>query len=326
MILASDIHIRNTSEDVVFDKVFPGLLEATNEYNDKEIGFLGDIWHFRHEASVRLLNKFLDTLNDWTKEGINVHILPGNHDQIDVNGRNALELFDGVAKVYTNPEYLSDEYIEEGGRLWLPYRKNKQEIIDALDLVPKNKRKTTTVFYHGGLLNAWMNDCIRDPDGLPPEVFKEFKIVLLGHYHARQDMGNCHYIGSPYQTRSDESGQDKGYAIWDGDKFTRVTTKWGKRYHRVELKPGQELDLSDVDPNDEVRVKTATGVNPEDIGKQLAAAGIENHVVTPIVETMQTRLDVHEDASVDVYAKAFVDQVETDLDKDKLMSVYQNLA
>lgn len=326
MLLFSDLHLREESEDTVFEEVLPGILQAALDRNEKVIACLGDVLHFRHRVVVRLMNRLRDELRRWGSQGIEVIILPGNHDQIDYQGRNALEHLDDLknVSVYTEPQW------DEHG-LWIPYRKRNEDIEAALRIsshaFPRRGVPPMVAFMHCGVRDAWMNDNIQDSEGLPASVFQTFNRVLCGHYHKHQDVGGkISYIGSPYQTKADEAGQNKGYAIWDGQNLEYVMTHWGKRYHRFELKSGQELDLSGVDPKDEVRVTTAAGVDPDAIGKALAKAGIERHTVTPAVQVSEQRLDVGDGASMAEYAVAYVSQQETSLDSDKLMGVFTELS
>jgi hypothetical protein len=61
------------------------------------------------------------------------------------------------------------------------------------------------------------------------------------------------------------------------------------------------------------------------LGKQLVEAGLTRHVVTPDVEPVQARLAVPAGATLEHYAKAYVAQMETDLNRDRLMQVYGEL-
>ena len=80
-----------------------------------------------------------------------------------------------------------------------------------------------------------------------------------------------------------------------------------------------------IDPRDEVRVRTVSGVDPEVVGKALVKAGITNSVVTPDVEQLQARLSVPENASLGMFAQAYVDAQDTPLDKVKLMKVFEEV-
>ena len=312
MIIFADLHLREETEDTVFNAVLPGLIDGAGSRGDKVIACLGDLFHFRYKIAARLQNKLYDWFTQ--HEDYQFKILPGNHDQYDINGRNALEVFNSL----DNVQVFTQATVDKDG-LWIPYRKDNT---DVEELIAKNLKKTKTAFMHHGIQGAAMNDCIQDTDGLPPAMFQQFKTVLLGHYHKRQTIGNCHYIGSPYQIKSDEAGQAKGFAIWDGKKLEYVDRDWGIKYHRVTVNSLNELNLDQFGKDDEIRIKAGPGVDPAKLGKKLAKAGFQHHTVTPEVEPLQVRLNVAPDSNITNYAQAYVQQTETPLDKDRLLEIF----
>jgi DNA repair exonuclease SbcCD nuclease subunit len=104
-----------------------------------------------------------------------------------------------------------------------------------------------------------MNNMLEDDSGLPVGIFKGWQRVLLGHYHKRQEWlnGAMGYIGSPWQTRADEWGQPKGYAILDTDTnaLTFVDCVWGPRFHRFDATvPIPSEAWGQVAPGDHLKV------------------------------------------------------------------------
>jgi len=215
MILFSDLHLCEESAETVFGQVLPGLFRACIERKDYEIACLGDIWHIRYKIDARLQNLLRDELVRWTLVGIRITILPGNHDQYEIDGRNALEVLGHIAgiQVYTVPT-------RDSRGLWVPYRKDISEIQVAIREVPESMLPLgePTLFLHHGIQGAWMNDKVYDTKGVKLEdIGPQWQTVLCGHYHRHQKMGNrLWYIGSPYQTSVHEAGDPKGYCIWDG--------------------------------------------------------------------------------------------------------------
>jgi len=322
MIIFSDLHLDEDSADVVLGQILPGIFEAARRLGDPEIACLGDFWNLRYKVDVRLQNAVRDELLRWIEGGVHIHVIPGNHDQVDVHGRNAMEVFDQLVVtgcyVYTKPTWNKHG-------LWLPYRKYQKDIIAALGPSRPAIPHANVLWGHCGLQHAWMNDQAQDKDGLPISAFSGFDTVILGHYHKRQKLGNAYYVGSPRQVTAHEAGQEKGFAVWDGRKLRFVTTEWGKRYHRIRLEKGKlTLDLSNIRPGDDVRVSTAVGIDPSVVGEKLATLGVQ-HTVTPDVPPVEQRLDVAVGASLEDYAREYVNTVPTLLDPGRLMSVFQEL-
>lgn len=317
MIIAADIHLREESADTVFTSVLPGLFEATRLDSDNLLVILGDFWHVRYRVSVRLQNLFMEFLEKLNAENIKVILLPGNHDQINPKGENALQVFQKMPNVMVYSEPTLDRW-----GLWIPYRKNLEEIKEALSAKP---RTTRTVFMHHGVRGALMNGNIRDNDGLELSEFENSDHILCGHYHMRQKLGPVHYIGSPYQTRADEAGQAKGYARWNGKSLTYIDTKWGKRYHRYVVKEVDTFTPDEINFDDELRIQVNSAKEAELLGKKLIAAGYKNVVVTPKQSASQKRLEVNEAASLSEYAIAFVNAQDTYLDKKELLNTYKEI-
>ena len=331
MIITADLHLREESADVVLREVLPGIFQTCMDTNERDVAILGDLLHFRYKIDARIQNAVKDELKRWTLAGIRVRIIPGNHDQYEVSGRNALELFAEIpgVSVYSVPTWDADG-------LWIPYRKDPAAIRAAL-ATPRPPTApmggdSYILFMHHGIKGAWMNDNVQDGDGLELAELQpnRWKVILCGHYHKHQKMGaNLWYIGSPWQTGSNESGQAKGLVQLSGNGIAFVSRQWGPRFHRFELQAGQSLDLRGVSTRDEVRVKTV-GAGAEAaaavLGKQLVEAGLTHHVVTPEVAPTQARLTVPASATLEHYAQAYVTQAETDLDKARLMAVYRELS
>lgn len=329
MIITADLHLREESADTVLREVLPGIFQACLDSNDRDVAILGDLLHFRYKIDARIQNAVKDELKRWVMAGIKVRILPGNHDQYEVSGRNALELFaeiPGVA-VYSVPTWDADG-------LWIPYRKDPAAVRAALatPVDPGLLMEGHALFMHHGIKGAWMNDNVQDREGLELAELQteKWQSILCGHYHKHQKVGaNLWYIGSPWQTSPHEAGQAKGFVVWNGTVPVLVERQWGPRFHRFELQAGQSLDLRGVHPRDEVRIKTV-GPGAEAaaavVGKQLVEAGLTRHVVTPDVAPMQARLAVPAGATLEHYAQAYVAQTETDLDKARLMAVYRELS
>lgn len=324
MILFSDVHLREESAEIVLGEVLPGILDACVASGEKELACLGDLYHFRYRVDVRIQNALREWLLKATGLGISVYLLPGNHDQVDFEGRNALEVFSDIpgVRVFTEPTWTKHG-------LWVPYRKRQEDIAQAL--TTRNPGVTVvarTLFLHHGLQGAMMNNHLMDSEGLPSGMFAAWHRVLCGHYHKRQDLlgavTHTTYIGSPWQTKADEAGQPKGYAHWDGKILRFVDTHWGPRYHNVALTAGHTFDVSGIAPGDTVRVTTAAGLDPAKVGAFLSAHNVRG-IVTPEVQVAEARISLPDGSDLGAYAQAYVDLAQIALDKTRLMRVFQEI-
>jgi len=51
--------------------------------------------------------------------------------------------------------------------------------------------------------------------GTDISMFKKFTKVFSGHYHTKSNMGNCYYLGNPYQLYWNDYGQKRGFHVFD---------------------------------------------------------------------------------------------------------------
>lgn len=323
----SDVHLNEDSADVVLGKILPNIRQEALRRGINQLAMLGDLWHVRYRVDVRIQNALRDELKQWESAGLDLRILPGNHDQVDRAGRNALEVFDDLRKVRVYTEPTAD-----GDGVWVPYRKRGEDVVQILEtLAPRamNLEGRRVCWAHVAVQGAYMNDTHFDSDGLPVSVFQHFDRVLMGHYHKRQSLTyentTLWYVGSVREVTASEAGQDKGFAIWDGDQLEFVATDWAPRIHRIELKKGQQFDPSRIRPGDDVRVTVDPEIDIETLGKYLEQLNVR-HTITPAVEVTQSRLDVGDSATIAQYAKAYVERVAPEhADKARLMDVFRTI-
>jgi len=317
MIVLADLHLHEDSANTVFTEIFPHVLAEAIKQPDRSgrtIAFLGDFWHTRYLIPVKLQNEVVRFFEYCNANRVTVILLPGNHDQINPAGNHALEVFRSLVRVYS--ELTEDEF-----GLWIPYRK---EFDPSWIEKPKGH---TTLWLHQGIKGAIMNDHLKDQDGLSLSLFDGWRNVFAGHYHRQQQLGRVIYIGSPYQTRADEYGQEKGYGVWDVEhevmQFRRV--QWGKRYHRVTMLTDSQVRFDDFAKSDDIRIKAAADVDVEELTKDLQSRGFENVTVIPDQVVQEARLQVEAGADIHAFAQAFVEQDDTNLDKQTLLNLGREL-
>lgn len=320
MIVFADLHLQDSSESVVFNEVLPFVLDLARQDPDRKIAFLGDWWHKRHQISVRLQNLTADFLSQLNSEKIWMIILPGNHDQINSAGENALEVFSRypMVQVFTEPCWDSNG-------LWVPYRKNREDIQKALGTM--NVLNAPPVLWtHHGIQSAWMNNSRRDTEGLPLGMFRGWH-VFCGHYHMPQQIENICYIGSPYQTNVSEAGQQKRIGVFNwatANKIDFIPVNFGKKYHTAELVDINDVKKLDIKSGDEIRLVVDDSVDVNVLHNYLSESGVD-HVITQKSTATEQRLAVSLNASLQDYVDAYVSQFSGSLSNGALLEVYQEI-
>lgn len=314
MIIFSDLHLDNDSADVCLGKILPGICEAARS-SDRLVVFLGDWWHLRYRVDVRLQVAVRDELLRWHSHGVKVKILVGNHDQVNIAGRNALEVFDSLhhVDVYSNP-MLEDSWV------WLPYRTDTRHYHVLREYFPGR-----TVFVHQAFAGAWVNDGHFSSEGMDPKDFTGAR-VFAGHYHRRQRIeakdAVILYVGSPRQVTAAEAGQPKGFCVLEGELAQFIDENWGPRYHRFVVGEGEQLDLTGVAQGDDVRVTVANAQECGRIGNQLDVMGVR-HTVTPEVQPAEVRYGAQGAQGLRDYAAIWAK--EHGEDSDRLLRVFDSM-
>jgi DNA repair exonuclease SbcCD nuclease subunit len=315
VIVFSDLHLDSDSAEVCLGQILPGICEAAIN-SDRHVVFLGDWWHLRYRVDVRLQVAVLDELRRWAEKKVVARLLVGNHDQVDVAGRNALEVFSDLPNVwvYLNP-VLDYDFV------WLPYRRDTSAYDPAIPYTAGR-----TIFLHQSVVGAWDNNHHQTKDGFSYNQLEGAR-VFAGHFHKRQfvELGDTPvwFVGSPRQVTAAESAQDKGFCVLDGASVDFVNTNWGSRYHRFELAENEVLDLSGVKDGDDVRVVVAQETDVEKVGRQLDGLNVR-HTVTPQVKSAGARHALDPESDLRAYAQAWI--CERDRDESRLMPVFDSIA
>lgn len=320
VIIATDLHLEEDSADLVLGTVLPGVLQTASQLGDPEVTLLGDLVSGRYRTPSRLVVGLYDIVRAAAKSGIQWRVLPGNHDMFDINGRSILEVLSEIPNVVVFREPRWDRH-----GLWVPYQPATEAFMKALTRVPPRIPPPRRLWMHQGVMGAFMNSQARDTAGIPLEAFQTWERVFSGHYHLHHTVGNVTYIGSPWQVSASEANQKKGFCQWDGKQLWFHEREWGPRHVKLDL--SAPLDLGALKPTDVVSAVVPAHMDLAQLGKQLAAAGIKNHTLTPEVVYSEARLDVGAGADLGAFAKAYVDKLApATLSKERLMSMFGEVA
>ena len=317
MIIFADLHLCEKTADTCFNEVLPGLAEAAVNDEDKLLVGLGDLYHIRYKVDVSIQNRVFDYFISLGELGVEAYLLPGNHDQINEQGENALTPFSTLSNVT-----VFDEICENKWGVFIPYRKNKEEIVSYLNTIDRSC--SLPVFMHEDIIGFEYGNGFVSDKGISFDFLNSFdRPIFTGHYHKSQNKGLVFYIGSPYQIDAGEAGQDKGYKTWDGSAIWHENTDWGpKHYNFGEIQKG--TSITNVKKGDVIRVKAPKGEDLESFRRSLAIPEGVSCVVDHVVEENTTRLNVV-GTSFEEYVKAYIAEFKGNLSSDILLDIYRQL-
>jgi DNA repair exonuclease SbcCD nuclease subunit len=179
--------------------------------------FLGDLFDNRQNLPVEVLYHISSTIEQIVRDGTDVILLAGNHDQHLKNGSiTSLNTFGigSAVTVVTEPTIVSPTRGLGGVSLHLhPYSEDLAAVRAWIDQNPPEAGRKTLLGLHHVILGSKMNGGSLAEFGLTHSDLKRhpFNQVWSGHHHAPQP----YYVGSPMQLDRGEKGDRKRLLVWD---------------------------------------------------------------------------------------------------------------
>lgn len=251
ILACSDIHLTDALNDEYRWKLFPFLDEQIKKNNVTELLCAGDITEFKdgHKSSLvnRVVSEFIKLRDQNTN--LKIKIMKGNHDFIDPN----LPYFKFLNSIGDIDFYIEPHqtYLGSLNTLFLPNTSNYEK--DWKDWIPKFN-EFGLIVCHQTFIGAISESGFKLPDGIPIELFKDYKGILLsGDIHKNQTLGNLTYIGAPYHCKAGDNFDGRVLLIQDG-KLVGIPFPNVKKYS-LSIKSLDELEKMKFNPGDQVKIK-----------------------------------------------------------------------
>ena len=341
--LITDLHFGARQDNLAFDnyfrKFYTEVFFPELEKRDIKVIFdLGDTFDRRKYINFNTLNSckeyFFDEI---AKRGMDLHMIPGNHDTYfkNTNAVNSPELL--VSKEYENLYlYQEPEEVNIDGTniLMMPWicGENYERSINKIE-----NTNAGICFGHFEFEGYDMLPGMVNTHGMDPSIFSNFELVVSGHFHHRHTRGNITYMGNPYEITWSDYGDTRGFAIFD-------TTSRELQYINNPLRLFHKIYYDDSIPEKCVAnsydVSKLSGCAVKLIvTKKTDFAKFDNFVdsiynVNPIeFKILEDFTEFEEEAIGDdidledtmTLLKEYVENVTTDLDKDRIKSLLQAL-
>lgn len=337
--IITDQHFGARNDSVAFLDFFQKFYDNTffpalTEHGIDTVLVLGDTFDRRKYVNFYALQRakemFFDKLRD---NGINVHMLAGNHDTYFKN-TNDVNSPDLLLKEYTNinvidePTTIQVDGIDICMMPWI-CPENYKASLDEI-----NNTKAELCMGHFEIAGFAMYRGMESHDGLSKETFEKFDMVFSGHYHHKSDDGHIYYVGNPYELTWQDYNDPRGFHLFDlATRQLEFIRNPYSMFARV------EYDDKDTDPVDLDSLEL-TGkyvklvvVNKTDYYKfdrfiqKLYNKGCHD---IKVVEDMSEFQDGEIDESINLEDTLsvlghYVDTIETDLDKEKIKTYMRAL-
>ena len=331
--ILNDTHAgcRNSSDifmdyqELFYSEVFfPYLLEN----NITQILHLGDYYDNRKTVNFKALahNRkiFLEKLREY---GITMDIIPGNHDVYykNTNELNALKELQGhymnEVNLIMEPTEMNYDGLCVGLVPWI----NPQNEEASLEFLANTK--ATLIGAHLELQGFEMARGQVCMSGMSKSHFDRFETVLTGHFHAKSSQGNIHYLGAQYEFFWNDCGDPKHFHILDTE--TREVTPVRNPltiYEKIYYDHEQMNKFQDLSHLDEkfVKIIVVNKGNTLEFERFVDRVQQQNIHELKIAEDFKDFLgeNVGDDniklEDTTTLVNSYVDNVTTDLDKDRI--------
>jgi DNA repair exonuclease SbcCD nuclease subunit len=227
-LITADVHVylhkRSTERLQDCLNALEWAFQTAVDHSVDHVFIAGDVFFDRYKIDVPTYQKTFEIFKRFTDEhDFKVWVLVGNHDMFlhqkwDISSVIPLSGIPSVT-VINKPCKMQFGDTSVG---FLPYTADP---IAALQAIESEAGANDVLFGHVALDDAALNplyntrsDVQIESDGdmikVGADIFKNWKRVFLGHYHAAQSIGDVQYVGSPLQLSFGEAFQDKHLIIY----------------------------------------------------------------------------------------------------------------
>lgn len=339
--LITDLHFGARSDSIHFDNFFRKFytecfFPELEKRGIKTVLDLGDTFDRRKYINYNTLKSckeyFFDELQ---KRDIDVYMIPGNHDTYfkNTNEVNSPELLLSEYDNITLIEEPTDLEFDGTKVLMMPwicgenYERCTNHIKDTDSKVCFGHFEFSGYDMYRGIPNA---------HGMDPSLFGDFNLVVSGHFHHRHSRGNITYMGNPYEITWADFEDPRGFAVFDTKKESlEYVNNPFKMFHKLYYNDSEDNCIADNFNFETVKNSCVKLVVTKKTDFQKFDAFVDklyscNLVELKILEDFSEFEDeaIGEDMNIEdtmSLLKEYVDSVETDLNKERLKALLQNL-
>ena len=346
IVLVGDIHISARNDSIIVmnhqigffeNQLFPFL----KKNKIKVVLTCGDLFDRRKYTNHVVLDNWKKRVFNYMRDNdIEFHTLIGNHDCPWANSLDA-----------NSPSLLLREYKnivvhQEPGEYMFGGKKGTNVAI--IPWICKDNynachevmafSEAQICFGHFDIQGFEMHRGQVSTEGMLPDHFKKFEMVISGHYHAKSQKGNIIYMGTPYGMTWADAGDARGFHTFDTSTralefFKNPVDMFVKLNWDDKDKPSdyyKSFDLSELE-NTYVKAIVTNKTDPYQFDKFLDMLYNVTLADLKIIEDMsELDADNVEDDDLELedtmsLLQTYVDVVETDLDKEKLKTMMKSL-
>ena len=225
--------------DIVL-QFFKDLVLYCHREQISEIIHLGDFFDNRRSLNTKTQHVAHRIAKVLALKNLHIRIVVGNHDCYFKNQIHptSLELFS---------KYKHIEIIDE------PTRVDDILLMPWSVFLPEEKHTwregARYCFGHFAINGFHMNDSYVCKTGMPSNSFKDFEMVLSGHFHTPSKQGNIVYLGAPYGQTFHDAGGTRGFYTFDDGELEFIEYPKAPKFKKIRTNILEEYSAQDLDEN-----------------------------------------------------------------------------
>tara|TARA_B100000131_G_scaffold282911_1_gene290471 strand:+ start:742 stop:1389 length:648 start_codon:yes stop_codon:yes gene_type:complete len=168
-------------------------------------------------------------------------------------------------------------------------------------------------------------------DGYESDIFDKFAKVFSGHYHTRSNNGKIYYLGNPYEMFANDTGDDRGFHIFDTETLeTEEIRNPYRLFYTITYEDNDHQTFDARQFNDKivkllVKKKSSPKKFDQFIDKLYAADVAELKVVENFQEEIDhDNIDIESEDTISLLSK-YVEESESNINKSQIQSLIQEI-
>jgi DNA repair exonuclease SbcCD nuclease subunit len=274
-------------------RFYEQLYRIYKEHKCQALWDLGDTTDDRSAIPVPTLNTVVEGVNRFPHSPHNIKLV-GNHEQF----HKSTAVHTGIIFKHKFNVISSRDRIKIGDTMIIAvsFPESDHELAVWLKeaLAKRRAGEKIIVIGHFQITGCVMNSGV-SLVGVPKNILESAALVVLGHVHRGQSIGNVHYVGSPFQQDFGESNESKRVAVIDTDA---TTVKWVEltgfpEYKMLTFDQFLTLDASRED-------RACVYIRSPAEAEQFFAHPLSSRIVEPVYQydlTPTTSLEVRENST-----------------------------
>ena len=244
----TDTHFGARNDSAQFNAYFERFYSEVffpylDEHQIKTVIHLGDIFDRRKYINFQILascKKYF--FEEMKKRGIDMMIIPGNHDTYykNTNEINSLEL---LLKEYDNIQIINEpcQQVVAGRIITFSPWICDQNFDKSLEVL---KLPSDFCIGHFEIAGFNMNLGVKNEEGMSREMLSHFPSVFTGHFHHRSAEDNIYYLGSPYEFTWADHNDPRGFHIFETSNYELTFIQNpNKIFHKIYYDDTKEMNL-----------------------------------------------------------------------------------